>query len=141
MSRLARLMPTVFRRTINLWDPTLTVFINNAYFDPLVKALSGGLIICHSCLPNTTYTISKENSDRFSVGYYSGAPVAGNTVLGFYDGGVTAMTRVSRTVNVGNVVNPYIVLYIARNGAGLGWQESWKLKLELGASATEFEPY
>lgn len=141
MSRIARLMPTVFRRTINLWNPASTAFINNAYMDPVVKVLARTLIICHSCLPNTTYTISKENSDRFSVGYYSGVPVVRDTVLGFYDGGETAVSRVSHTVNVGNVVNPYIVLYIARNGASLGWQESWKLQLELGASATEFEPY
>lgn len=90
------------------------------------------------CKPNTTYTISKTISQRFSVGTYSSTPQINSTTSNY--GG--NYTDASITITSGTNDN-YLAVWFYNGGLDTKtYQEVIDtLQIEKGTTATSYEPY
>ena len=82
--------------------------------------------------PNTTYTISKEASNRFRIGEYSSQPEIGvSTATNF----ISTDGTTTYTLTTGNTTN-YLAIQVTTES-----QENVKMQVELGTQGTLIEPY
>lgn len=91
------------------------------------------------CSPLTTYTVSKIKSSRFSVCFASEVPTIGGTVNNKITN--NASTQIT---NTSSDTDKYIVIWLYHSGHDTDIAESEildSLQIELGSTATEYEPY
>ena len=113
----------------------IKAYINNN----IITSESNNSIIYITCLPNTTYAISKKAGKRFGVGYAETLPEIGGAVEGY----TTNFSGTSIAITTGENAN-YLVVYV-RNGNISGeitLEEVLNtLQIEINSVATEYEEY
>ena len=119
----------------NLWDGTGII---NGYIND--KVYSGDTFrTCYiKCLPNTTYTVSKMLSSRFSVGYTYELPDNEVTVRGTLSNDGATQLTVTTDSNARYLV---IYCYHMTNDTVTFDEVLNSLQIEMGDTATEYEPY
>jgi len=85
--------------------------------------------------PNTTYTISKEVSNRFRVSQFQEYPVVNSSVANNYQIVSNEGTTTTYTLTTESTTK-YLVIQITNES-----QENVKMQVELGSTATTYEPY
>ena len=128
------------KKSKNLFDKN-NVNILKAYINGnvIVAGGAGMTTIWIPCSPLTTYTVSKVATSRFSVGFTNEIPKIGITV----NNKVTNNTGTQIT-NTSIDTDKYIVvwLYNAAYDTNITVSEILdSLQIELGSTATEYEPY
>ena len=94
------------------------------------------------CEPNTTYTISKVNTNRFAVGYSANTPVLStqNIVAGVIQNNTA--TQITITTNS---TARYLVAFVWNSGVSSSYaslEETYNsLQIEKGSQATTYAPY
>ena len=106
--------------------------------NPIIKANSTTRTIYVKCEPNTTYTVSKIGSTRFSVAYANQLPVVGASIYGV----ISNAARRAITITTGADA-AYLVAYVWNGGTDtLTFDEiSATIQVEEGATATDYTPF
>ena len=118
---------------------------NNRY--TIYGFLSGGIITqnnyCRTiyipCLPNTTYTVSKIQSSRFAVAFAEETPAIGSTVHDIIRSDTSTSITATSSTN-----DNYIVVWVFHSNydTTITLNEILSnLQIQLGTTATEYEPY
>ena len=128
---------------VNLFDKD-NYNVLNGYIDDGVIIPSGSSrsVVWMECKPNTTYAISRKavaTNERFGFGWTEDVPAVGTSVYGATSMAIstTVGTTITRTLTTGADAK-YLAIW-------LGWTdrdaEAETLQLELGSTATAYEPY
>jgi len=113
--------------------------ILNAYFDNNVPITSdnGTRVIYIPCKENTTYTISKAQSNRFRVGYTTELPTTNTSVSGV----ISNNSATSIKITTGNNAT-YIVAFVWINSDTLTLNQVLdSIQIEEGSTATTYEAF
>lgn len=116
----------------------------NGYLDSGVIISSGSSrsVVWMECKPSTTYAISRKavaTNERFGFGWTEDVPAVGTSVYGGTSMAIstTVGTTITRTLTTGADAK-YLAIW-------LGWTdrdaEAETLQIELGSTATDYEPY
>ena len=105
-----------------------------------INANANARIVYIPCEPNTTYTLSKSSATaRFSVAYTTVPPSVGVSVYGI----TTYASNTAITITTGADAE-YLVAFIYLSSADTGTtfeQICAGFQIQIGSSATEYEPY
>lgn len=115
----------------NLFDKT-SVFEVNGHFGTTIMPSASHKTIYIPCKPNTTYTVSNTANSRRTLGYTTVLPDVGVGVYGVATGTITTGSDAK-----------YLVCYCYnQNTDSVTYQDVLNaLQLELGSTATAYEPY
>ena len=127
----------------NLFDKS-SYNVLDAYLDSgeIIYGGSSRTVTWVECNPNTTYTVSRiavHTNERLSLAWSDSVPVIGGTVQDLTGASIstTVGTPISRTLTTGATAK-YLVCWV-------GWanrnSEVDTLQIELGTTATAYEPY
>lgn len=123
----------------NLFDKD-NANILNAYFNsstPTITSDSSERIVYIPCISNTTYTISKNVSNRFVVGYTSSLPTNGVSVAGV----IQNYTASSITITTGaNAKYLVVFCWIATDTLTIN-EVLATIQIEKNSTATDYEVY
>lgn len=125
----------------NLFDKDNANMLDNMYPDPTSNTLKGSTsvkTIYIPCKPNTTYTISKIASTRFSFAYTTELPALNVA----FRGRVVEFTATELTLTTDNSANYLIAFIYNANTDTLTPQQILdSIQIEEGSTATSYEPY
>lgn len=129
----------VTRTGINLFNKNDANAILSSYIDnnnEIASFNNSRTVFCR-CAPNTTYTISKIQSSRFTIGYTNTKPVNGVYV----NGKTTDNTATSLTITTGASAQ-YIVAFVYHSSYDSDLAAILdSIQIEEGSTATTYEPY
>ena len=115
--------------------------IINGFFNTTtgnINSNSNGRTLFIKCNVNTTYTISKRLSARFSIGYTSDTPSVGTSVSG-----VQVLNNSTSGTLITNDSAKYLVVFYYLSTADTLTEEEIlnSIQIEKGSVATSYEPY
>ena len=128
----------------NLFDKdNATQILDDIYINTAATKLdsNGGAgtgTVYISCLPNTTYTVSKILSSRFILGTTSRLPANGVAVSGI----LTKNNETSATITTGSDAK-YLCVYYIRSASDTVTKQQLldSIQIERGSTATSYAPY
>lgn len=122
----------------NLFDKSNVNIINGYLNTNIITPSDSARTLYISCLPNTTYTVSRTVGARFAVAYTSTIPQKNTLISGFK----RANTATSITITTENDANYLCVYYYSSSYDTLTEEEIINsIQIELGNQATTYTPY
>ena len=130
---------TVRKQGKNLFDKNNSHTLNGYLSGNTITANNNCRTIYIPCLPNTTYTVSKIQSSRFAVAFAEETPAIGSTVHEIIRSDASTSITATSSTN-----DNYIAVWIfhGKYDTTITLNEILSnLQIELGTTATDYEPY
>lgn len=127
---------SVGERTKNLFDKDDAEVLNATFANTTITEFEGRAMVYIKCEPNTTYTISKQAGNSFSVAHTGDKPAIGVKYSGF----INFTTNSIGTITTDDSAQ-YLCIVVWGNDT-ISVEDMLKtVQIEKGTTATEYEPY
>jgi len=121
----------------NLFDKDNANIINASVINNVITESNSAKMFYISCEPNTTYTISREIVGARFVGYTTNTtPTTGVSTLQIVSGNTASSITITTDANAN-----YLLVYYLYNSSENETQILSSIQVELGSTATPYEPY
>ena len=122
---------------LNIFDKTVNAIDGYISGDKIISWDVTKTVYCR-CLPNTTYTVSKAVTERFSIGYTTDIPAVGSTVFGIVNNNAASSLTITTGADAEYLV---IFCYHANYDTESFGTVLNSLQVETGNSASGYVAY